>query len=236
MSRTSRGAASCIAGPRPGRERPDRRGEPRLVGDHVARGARVEAAHRDHDRVEHVEPPGDQRLQRGHDLAGGRDRVGAPGAAATRARRGRGPSPPACRPPPSSVPSRLASIPSGSRPEATCSAERGDRAGPRPRPARPRRSSARPRRATSSPGWNMKITFPASSARRADSSRAAPASIAVCRSWPQACMTPSTLRGVRQAGALGHRQRVHVAAQQHGLARPAPAQHRGHRGQRPPRG
>ena len=38
----------------------------------------------------------------------------------------------------------------------------------------------------------MKITFPASSARRADSSRAAPASIAVCRSWPQACMTPST--------------------------------------------
>ena len=93
-------------------------------------------------------------------------------------------------------------------------------------------SSAPP--ALSSPGWNMKITFPASSARRADSSRAAPASIAVCRSWPQACMTPFDPRGVRQAGALGHRQRVHVAAQQHGPARPPPAQHRGHRGQRPP--
>ena len=39
-------------------------------------------------------------------------------------------------------------------------------------------------------------------------------------------------RGVGQAGALGHRQRVHVAAQQHGLARPAAAQHRGHRAER----
>ena len=43
----------------------------------------------------------------------------------------------------------------------------------------------------SSPGWNMKITVPGSSACRADSSRAAPASMAVCRSWPQACITPS---------------------------------------------
>ncbi len=43
----------------------------------------------------------------------------------------------------------------------------------------------------SSAGWNMKITLPARSACRADSSRAAPVSIAVCRSCPQACMTPS---------------------------------------------
>ena len=44
----------------------------------------------------------------------------------------------------------------------------------------------------SSPGWNMKITFPGSSACRADSSRAAPASMAMCRSCPQACITPVT--------------------------------------------
>ena len=44
----------------------------------------------------------------------------------------------------------------------------------------------------SSPGWNMNTTLPGSSAWRADSSRAAPTSIAVCRSWPHACMTPST--------------------------------------------
>ena len=37
----------------------------------------------------------------------------------------------------------------------------------------------------------MKITSPRSSARRAQSSLAAPASIAVCRSWPQACITPA---------------------------------------------
>ena len=38
----------------------------------------------------------------------------------------------------------------------------------------------------------MKITFPGSSASREDSSRAAPTSMAVCRSCPQACITPVT--------------------------------------------
>ena len=36
----------------------------------------------------------------------------------------------------------------------------------------------------------MKITVPGSSAFRADNSRAAPASMAVCRSCPQACIAP----------------------------------------------
>ena len=36
----------------------------------------------------------------------------------------------------------------------------------------------------------MKITVPGSSACRALSSLAAPASMAVCRSWPQACIAP----------------------------------------------
>ena len=62
---------------------------------------------------------------------------------------------------------------------------------------------------------------PASSARRATSSRAAPASIADVGSWPQACMAPSTLRRVLEPGVLGHRQRVHVAAQQDRRAGPA---------------
>src|ERR1700685_3883516 len=41
----------------------------------------------------------------------------------------------------------------------------------------------------------MKITVPGSSACLAHSSRAAPASMAVCRSWPQACIAP----GIREA-------------------------------------
>ncbi len=40
----------------------------------------------------------------------------------------------------------------------------------------------------SSPGWNMNRTRPGSSARRADSNRAAPTSIAVCASWPHECI------------------------------------------------
>ena len=38
----------------------------------------------------------------------------------------------------------------------------------------------------------MKITVPGRSACRAESSFAAPASMAVCRSWPQACIAPGT--------------------------------------------
>ena len=70
----------------------------------------------------------------------------------------------------------------------------------------------------SSPGWNMKITRPDSASRRECSSRAAEASIAVCVSCPQACIVPRLLGREREPAVLGHRQRVHVPAQQH--ARP----------------
>ena len=51
--------------------------------------------------------------------------------------------------------------------------------------------------------------------------RRRPAGCAVWASWPQACITPTVsplkvagdLRGERQVGLLGHRQRVHVGAQ-----------------------
>ena len=46
------------------------------------------------------------------------------------------------------------------------------------------------------------------------STRAAPANIATCASWPHACIVPSTSLGVVEAGVFGHRQRVHVAAEQ----------------------
>ena len=44
----------------------------------------------------------------------------------------------------------------------------------------------------SSPGWNRNRTRPAISPARSASSRAAPASMAQCASWPQACMAPAT--------------------------------------------
>ena len=44
----------------------------------------------------------------------------------------------------------------------------------------------------SSPGWNMKTTSPARCSRCRASSRAAPASIAVCRSCPHACIAPGS--------------------------------------------
>ena len=57
------------------------------------------------------------------------------------------------------------------------------------------------------------------SARAPTSSLAAPTSIAVCVSWPQACIDPSTARAEVEPGVLVQRQGVHVAAQQHGRAR-----------------
>ena len=88
------------------------------------------------------------------------------------------------------VPGRVLSTPPGSCADATCS--------PYAATGRPPAASSTPSSimilappCPSSPGWNMKITLPGSSPRRADSSRAAPASIAVCRSCPQACIVPS---------------------------------------------
>jgi hypothetical protein len=93
----------------------------RLVRDDVVGGAGVEAAHRDHDRIEHVEPPGDQRLQRGDHLARRRDRI------LGQVRLGRVAAPPADR----HVqdvggaiiePGRVANTPGGERADAACGA------------------------------------------------------------------------------------------------------------------
>ena len=54
--------------------------------------------------------------------------------------------------------------------------------------------------------------------------RAALASIAEWLSWPQACMWPAVCGSEVEAGVLVDRQGVHVAAQQHGPARPGPVQ------------
>ena len=43
----------------------------------------------------------------------------------------------------------------------------------------------------SSAGWNTNITSPGSVSRRAASASATPIRIATCRSWPQACITPT---------------------------------------------
>src|SRR5436190_16428485 len=57
----------------------------------------------------------------------------------------------------------------------------------------------------SSPGWNMNRTVPASESRFAHSRRAADASIAVCVSWPQACIVPATvdLNGTSVSSGIG---------------------------------
>ena len=89
-------------------------------------------------------------------------------------------------------PARLLSQPVG-RADVMCRAKAvltGDRL-PSASAGTSRRPSSSMKRAPwwpSSPGWNMNSTRPASSSRRPDSSRAAPASIAVWVSWPQACI------------------------------------------------
>jgi len=88
------------------------------------------------------------------------------------------------------VPGLVANRPYGSRAEKTCMPY----AASTRRPAAsntPSSTMIRPPPKPSSPGWNMNTTSPGSSSRRACSRRAAPTSIAVCRSWPQACIAPS---------------------------------------------
>jgi hypothetical protein len=80
-----------------------------------------------------------------------------------------------------SVPGRVAHTPSGSRLEVTCSPNAATGRVPAASRTPSEIMTAAPA-PCSSAGWNMKITSPPSSSRRADSSRAAPASIAVCRS------------------------------------------------------
>ncbi len=65
----------------------------------------------------------------------------------------------------------------------------------------------------SSPGWSMSTTRPAIWSRRSMRSRAAPSSMVMCVSWPQACITPGEFRGEIELGVLGQGQRVHVGTQ-----------------------
>ena len=44
----------------------------------------------------------------------------------------------------------------------------------------------------SSAGWKMNMTVPGSRSRRSASTEAVPSSAAVCTSWPQACITPTS--------------------------------------------
>ena len=64
----------------------------------------------------------------------------------------------------------------------------------------------------SSAGWKMTATEPAK-LRVSARYFAAPSSMAVWPSWPQACILPGVGRGIGLAGRLVDRQRVHVGAQ-----------------------
>ena len=64
---------------------------------------------------------------------------------------------------------------------------------------------------------------------------AAPSSIVVWPSWPQACITPGILAGVGLAGRLLDRQRVHVGPQADRLAGAAAADDADHAGLSPAR-
>ena len=74
-------------------------------------------------------------------------------------------------------------------------------------------ASAPPR--PSSAGWKMKCTVP-SKLRVAERYLAAPSSIVVWPSWPQACMRPWWLAAMVEGVVLVHRQRIHVGAQPDG--------------------
>src|SRR3984957_12181155 len=87
-------------------------------------------------------------------------------------------------------PGRTPNTPASVRCEKTCSAEAAAGRFPAASSTPSSIMSRAPPR-PSSPGWNMKITLPGRSRWRAESTRAAPTSIAVCRSWPQACIAPS---------------------------------------------
>ena len=109
---------------------------------------------------------------------------------------------------------------------------RRDRARPGSRPCRPPaagRSAARrcatprvsapaaiasiaPPGISSSAAWKISRTPTGSSGTEASAS-AVPSRIAVCASCPHACVTFGHHRRVRRAGALGHRQRIHVGPQ-----------------------
>jgi hypothetical protein len=64
--------------------------------------------------------------------------------------------------------------------------------------------------AVSSQGWNRKRTRPGSFSF--DSNKAAPNAMAVCASWPQACMAPGVCEDIFVLVLFEDGQRVHVRA------------------------
>jgi len=87
------------------------------------------------------------------------------------------------------TPGRLPNVPAGVG--MTCwprtTSGRGNRS------KMPSSSIARAPSAVSSPGWKTAMAVPRQEARSAASASAAPTSQVTCRSWPQACITPSTV-------------------------------------------
>ena len=82
------------------------------------------------------------------------------------------------------------------------------------RSMRPSSIMARPPVSPSSLGWNTTTTVP-SKLRVSHRYLAAPSSMAVCPSWPHACILPGVFEAYGHAGHLLDRQGVHVGAQRH---------------------
>ena len=220
------------AGPRLGREGPQRAEQLRLVGNHVVGRAGVEAGDRQHDRVEDIELPGHHRLQGGDDLARDRDRIGRP------MRLGGMPAVPAH--------GQLEHVGGGhhrARPRAV------DPAGQRGRGHVQRVGGHRPVAGRVQDALGDHLLRPrVALLARLEHEDHVPGQLSLPRR--QQPGRPGQHRGVQvvaarvhravdlggigQAGALGHRQGIHVTAQQHRRARPAAAQHRGHRAQLAP--
>ena len=94
---------------------------------------------------------------------------------------------------------------------------------------RPSSIIARAPPSPSSAGWKMKLTVP-SKLRVSASAFAAPSSMAVWPSWPQACILPALRERCAKVVGLLDRQRVHVGAQADGPRALARAQHAHHPG------
>ena len=204
------------------------------VGYHVARGASVQAAHGHHHRVEHVEPAGDQGMQRHHHLAGRGDRVrvavryrGMSAATADRHvnRVGRG---------------ERRAWPGGEHPAPEHVRENMQRVGRHGRLAGraehaflehdPGPAAAFLGRLEHEDHAAGDLSLPCGQqARRAGQHRR----VQVVAARVHHAIDPG---GKRRSGRLRHGQRVHVPAQQHHRSRPAAAQHGGHRREFPAQG
>jgi len=224
--RGGRHGGACLGG-----ERADRGLEPRLVRDDVVGRPGVEAADRDHDRIEYVEPPGDHRLQGDDDFAGSRDRISGPvrlGSVAAvpadrhlqRVRRRHHRARPGHR------------DSQRQQPRGDVQAERGHR----PLPGRVEHSLVdhlprAPQPLLAGLEHEDDIAGQLRLASRQQPGRAG--QHGRVQVVPAGVHDPLDGRGIRKPGALRDRQRVHVPAEQDRPAGLAAAQYRGHRAERP---